>query len=156
MPVVEDSVRNRLGQLSRRLGDADWDGRAFEITSAGERWGGEYPSRYLPPSVRLRGFEVRSGSGSGGVERFLRDDGLVEFCMFRVRDAARTSENGKTQIYLKWILELVAGSILQIEHLKKNLAWDAVEYGIDIRKWHADDGVSRCPKCLWDRHRSNV
>jgi glutathione S-transferase len=28
MPLVEDRVRNRLGQLSRRLGDADWlDGR---------------------------------------------------------------------------------------------------------------------------------
>src|ERR1700709_2333343 len=24
MPLVEDRVRNRLGQLSRRLGDADW------------------------------------------------------------------------------------------------------------------------------------
>ena len=24
MPLVEDCVRNRLGQLSRRVGDADW------------------------------------------------------------------------------------------------------------------------------------
>ena len=29
MPLVEDSVRNRLGQLSRRLGDADWLDGAF-------------------------------------------------------------------------------------------------------------------------------
>jgi glutathione S-transferase len=34
MPLVEDRVRGRLGQLSRRLGDADWlDGGAF---SAGD------------------------------------------------------------------------------------------------------------------------
>ena len=34
MPLVEDRVRNRLGQLSRRLGDADWlDDGAF---SAGD------------------------------------------------------------------------------------------------------------------------
>src|SRR5260370_20947132 len=33
MPLVEDRVRNRLGQLSRRLGDADWFDGAF---SAGE------------------------------------------------------------------------------------------------------------------------
>ena len=33
MPLVEDRVRNRLGQLSRRLGDADWLDGAF---SAGD------------------------------------------------------------------------------------------------------------------------
>src|SRR5207245_4845372 len=33
MPLVEDRVRNRLDQLSRRLGDADWLDGAF---SAGE------------------------------------------------------------------------------------------------------------------------
>ena len=33
MPLVEDRVRNRLGQLSRRLGDADWIDGAF---SAGD------------------------------------------------------------------------------------------------------------------------
>jgi glutathione S-transferase len=33
MPLVEDRIRNRLGQLSRRLGDADWlDG----VFSAGD------------------------------------------------------------------------------------------------------------------------
>ena len=33
MPLVEDRVRNRLGHLSRRLGDADWLDGAF---SAGD------------------------------------------------------------------------------------------------------------------------
>src|SRR5256886_11021838 len=33
MPLVEDRVRNRLDQLSRRLGDADWLDGAF---SAGD------------------------------------------------------------------------------------------------------------------------
>ena len=33
MPLVEDRVRYRLGQLSRRLGDADWLDGAF---SAGD------------------------------------------------------------------------------------------------------------------------
>src|SRR5580765_1282843 len=33
MPLVEDRVRNRLGQLARRLGDADWLDGAF---SAGD------------------------------------------------------------------------------------------------------------------------
>jgi glutathione S-transferase len=33
MPLVEDRIRNRLGQLSRRLGDADWLDGAF---SAGD------------------------------------------------------------------------------------------------------------------------
>ncbi|HET7203063.1 MAG TPA: glutathione S-transferase family protein [Steroidobacteraceae bacterium] len=33
LPLVEDRVRNRLGQLSARLGDADWLDRAF---SAGD------------------------------------------------------------------------------------------------------------------------
>ena len=33
MPLVEDRVRNRLGQLSRCLGDADWLDGAF---SAGD------------------------------------------------------------------------------------------------------------------------
>jgi glutathione S-transferase len=33
MPLVEDRVRHRLGQLSRRLGDADWLDGAF---SAGD------------------------------------------------------------------------------------------------------------------------
>ena len=33
MPLVEDRVRNRLGQLSRRLGDGDWLDGAF---SAGD------------------------------------------------------------------------------------------------------------------------
>ena len=33
MPLVEDRARNRLGQLSRRLGDADWLDGAF---SAGD------------------------------------------------------------------------------------------------------------------------
>jgi len=33
MPLVEDRVRNRLGQLSLRLGDADWLDDAF---SAGD------------------------------------------------------------------------------------------------------------------------
>jgi glutathione S-transferase len=33
MPLVQDRVRNRLGQLSRRLGDADWLDGAF---SAGD------------------------------------------------------------------------------------------------------------------------
>ena len=33
MPLVEDRVRNRLVQLSRRLGDADWLNGAF---SAGD------------------------------------------------------------------------------------------------------------------------
>jgi glutathione S-transferase len=33
MPLVEDRVRNRLGQLSRRLGDADWLDGAFSAAT---------------------------------------------------------------------------------------------------------------------------
>jgi glutathione S-transferase len=29
MPLVQDRIRNRLGELSRRLGDADWLDGAF-------------------------------------------------------------------------------------------------------------------------------
>src|SRR3546814_9730522 len=33
MPAVDDRIRNRLGQLSRRLGDADWLDGGFSARS---------------------------------------------------------------------------------------------------------------------------
>src|SRR3954451_19995002 len=65
MPLVEGRVRNRLGQLSRRLGGADWLDGAF---SAGYLSSGEQTSdSQIDLGFRRDGFgHLRRGLGWGG------------------------------------------------------------------------------------------
>lgn len=111
-----------------------WRGNSREVTLDGRKVERLYP---LPefensPNVRLRGFESRLYADHG-LLRLLRDDGLVESTLITAGERAESfQKDGSQQLYVGWVFGLAIGTLLQIDHLRKSLAWDHVEFGLEF------------------------
>jgi hypothetical protein len=113
-----------------------WQGGAFNMTVDGTNYACDYPSREFNdrPSVRLRSLVSQPNTDPEELSRLVRADGLVEFCLI---DPTREPIGGRNaaQLYWGWLIGLLAATISQVNHLKTHLAWDAVEYGLEVEIW---------------------
>ena len=63
----------------------------------------------------------------------IRNDGLVEFAL--IHPKRMSSRGDDSRIYIGWVIGVVAGAVAQIDRIRSELAWDAVEYGLEIQMW---------------------
>jgi hypothetical protein len=92
-----------------------------------------YPARGFSqrPSVRLRSLVCEDDLQSGGTSRIIRNDGLVEFSL--VHPITSANRGSDSRLYAGWLIGLIAGVVTQVNHVRSQLAWDAVEYGLEIQ-----------------------
>ncbi|TWB89293.1 putative DNA-binding protein [Bradyrhizobium macuxiense] len=115
-----------------------WKGRGFRLkVDQGEVDCG-FPLRQCggEPRVRLRSLVADIDPNYDYISRLLRSDGVVEFLMCEHRQDAYQGSTA-ARIYVGWLVGLTVGAICQVDHLRKHLAWDAVEYGLEIEVWTA-------------------
>ena len=120
-----------IPDLTRRA-ELWWTGKGFSAVVDGTTYPCDYPARNFDqqPKVRLRSL-VCVDDRSEGTSRLIRADGLVEFSLIHPR---REPVRGSvSRIYVGWVISLVAGVVAQVERLRYRLAWDAVEYGLEIQ-----------------------
>jgi hypothetical protein len=143
------TVHQNIPSITQRS-DLWWSGQGFSAVVNGNDYPCPYPARGFNerPSVRLRSLVCEDDLQSGGTSRIIRFDGLVEFSLVHpIRSANRGSDS---RIYVGWLLGLIAGVVTQVNHIRSRLAWDAVEYGLEIQVWSTaplgvfwnDDGFS--------------
>jgi hypothetical protein len=128
LPISPQNIPN----LTQR-DDLWWIGKGFSATVDGNNYPCPYPARNFnqQPNVRLRSLVCTEDPQSGGVCRLIRNDGLVEISLIHPkRSAIRGSDS---RIYIGWLISLVAGVVAQVNLIRTRLAWDAVEYGLEIQ-----------------------
>lgn len=110
-----------------------WEGQGFRLQVDEAQIDCGYPLRECggQPRVRLRSLVADIDTRYTSIPRLLRSDGLVEFMMC---DHWRDPYQGSSiaRIYVGWLVSLCAGTICQVDHLRKQLAWDAVEFGLEV------------------------
>jgi hypothetical protein len=119
--------------------DLWWRGDEFAMTIDGHPFSCSYPAREFgqPPKIRLRSFEIDDRLSAARTQRVIRGDGLVEFSFVRPTRAQTERWGGNSVLYVGWLLSLVVGAISQIEHLRQHLAWDGIDFGLQIEIWGA-------------------
>jgi hypothetical protein len=112
-----------------------WQGGAFKMTVDGTDYTCEYPSREFNdrPSVRLRSLVSQPNSDREGSFRLLRADGLVEFCL--VHPTREPFRGNSVRLYWGWLIGLLAATVSQVDRLRTLLAWDSIEYGLEVEVW---------------------
>ncbi|MET4207707.1 ATP-binding protein [Bradyrhizobium sp. LA2.1] len=112
-----------------------WTGSGFSAAIDGNNYSCSYPARNFnqQPNVRLRSLVCDVDSRSEGPARLIRTDGLVEFSLIHPR--RKPIAGSGSRVYIGWLISLVAGVVAQVERLRHRLAWDAVEYGLEIQIW---------------------
>jgi len=128
IPTVPQNIPN----LTQRA-DLWWTGKRFSAVVDGSDYSCDYPARNFNqrPNVRLRSLVYDEDPESGGTSRLIQTGGLVEFSLIHPRrEPIRGSD---TRVYIGWVISLVAGVVAQVERLRSRLAWDAVEYGLEIQ-----------------------
>jgi hypothetical protein len=144
-PTVHQDIPN----ITQRS-DLWWTGQGFSAVVNGNDYPCSYPARGFNqrPNVRLRSLVYEDYLQSDGTSRLIRNDGLVEFSLVHpIRSANRGSDS---RVYVGWLIGLIAGVVTQVNHIRSRLAWDAVEYGLEIQIWSTaplgvfwnDDGFS--------------
>jgi hypothetical protein len=115
--------------------DLWWTGRAFSVIVDGNEYRCDYPARNFNqnPSVRLRSLVCDAGEEAEGTSRLIRMDGLVEFSL--IHPARSPIRGSDSRVYVGWLLSLVVGVVAQVERLRSRLAWDAVEFGLEVQIW---------------------
>lgn len=130
------------GVTNRR--DLWWRGGEFEYHVGEQKQQSVYPAREFnsEPSIRLRQLYQGASEGSEYLERVVRDDGLVEFTFTNI-DQPREGRTTVPPVFIDWLVAPVVGVLAQVEHLRRSLASDATEYGmeIELRSTH-EIGVS--------------
>jgi hypothetical protein len=99
-----------------------------------EKYDCEYPAREFRdlPRVRLRSLVVDPSPEARGSRRLVRGDGLVEFSFVLTKRQPRQSGTNDHRVYISWLMSVLVGTLAQINKLRANLAWDAVEYGVEL------------------------
>lgn len=133
IPTTPQSIPD----LTRRQ-ELWWKGKGFRLKVNEATIDCGYPLRECssPPRIRLRALVANADETDDAVLRLLRSDGAVEFSIshhLRVRE--NPNENSEPRIYVGWLVSLITGVICQVMHLRTRLAWDAVEFGLEIEIW---------------------
>jgi len=126
----------QIPELTRRQ-ELWWLGKRFRLSAAGTEIDCGYPlnESATPPKTRLRSFVSDVDPTDNYVSRLLRSDGAVEFLIGHHHRSPSGSTKGGPRVYLGWLISLLVGTICQVEHLRRHLAWDSVEFGLEAEVW---------------------
>jgi len=110
-----------------------WQGGSFKLQlGQGNSYQCDFPARDFndQPRIQLRSLV----SEEDHLVRILRGDGLIETVL--VLESQQLQNNSdKARVYVEWLLSTLVGSLAQVEHLRRCLGWDAVEYGLEVELW---------------------
>jgi hypothetical protein len=129
IPTVPQDIPN----ITQRP-DLWWIGRGFSMEVDGNAHRCDYPAQNFneKPGIRLRSLVCEVDTNLRGTSRLIRTDGLVEFSLIHPIREPLIRGSG-SRVYISWVSGLVAGVVAQVEHIRSLLAWDAVEYGLEIQ-----------------------
>lgn len=129
LPVLSQEISNLTSQT-----DLWWQGNGFTMLVGNEKYECGYPAREFneQPEIRLRSLVLDHDVGRRAIERLLRADGLVEFGMVLPKEPPYQGSATHSRIYIGWIIGLVVGTIAQVNKLQTKLAWDGIEFGLEI------------------------
>lgn len=128
LPTLPENIEN----LTARK-DLWWQGGAFQLQfDEGDPYGVDFPAREFCgiPRIQLRSL-VDAGEN---LTRVLRADGLVE-AVLAVEPERMDRIPVQARVYVGWLLSLVVGVVAQVEHIRRNLGWDAIEFGLEVDLW---------------------
>jgi len=110
-----------------------WIGKAFTMMRDNVKYQCDYPAREFsgPPRVRLRSLESDPARGLAS-HRLVRGNGLVEFSLVHPKRPPRQDGTTDHRIYIAWLMSVLVGTLAQINKLREKLAWDAVEFGLEL------------------------
>jgi hypothetical protein len=94
----------------------------------------DYPAREFDehPKIRLRSLQ-NTPQDLQGTSRLVTGDALIEFRLaHKRRQSQNGSENALSRIYASWIIGLVVGVLGQVDLIRSKMAWDAVEFGLEV------------------------
>jgi hypothetical protein len=111
-----------------------WTGSKFVMMIGTEKYECDYPARefIVAPQVRLRSLMGNVSGRVRGSHRLLRGDGLVEFCFVLPKVPPPDYGSSDHRVYVSWLMSIVVGTLAQINKLRANLAWDALEFGLEL------------------------
>jgi len=124
-----------------------WIGKAFTMMRGNVKYRCDYPAREFSglPLVRLRSLVADSfGRGS---RRLVRGDGLVEFSLVLPKREPWQGGEKDHRMYITWLMSVLVGTLAQINKLREKLAWDAVEFGLELEIQSPEPLAVR-----WDDH----
>lgn len=110
-----------------------WRGGPFALQFDAEpKYDISFPAREFTrmPRINLRSFVFEGDS----LTRALHANGLVE-AILAMRPRGGSGGDNATVVYVGWLLSLLVGALAQIEHLRRHLGWDTVEYGLEVDLW---------------------
>lgn len=110
-----------------------WTGDEFTMKVDDQDLSCAYPSREFGkrPEFRLRSFVHNDSRQDRNLSRLLNSEGLSEFT-FRLPWRATSEDSTICRLYYGWIFGLVVGVFGQVRHLQSSLAWDAIDFGLNI------------------------
>jgi hypothetical protein len=115
-----------------------WKGKGFRLKVDDVEIDCSYPLRDCNhlPRTRLRALVSDVDITDDFISHLVKANGTVEFM---IGHHLQQDSRGRTtpRVYLGWLAGLIVGVICQIEHLRKSLAWDAVEFGLEVEIWSA-------------------
>lgn len=112
-----------------------WTGNEFTMKVDENDHQCSFPAREFGnrPDFRLRSFVYEDSRSDRSFSRLLNSAGVVEFTLGLPRRESERSDGSKnSRAYFGWIFSLVVGTFGQIRHLRSSLAWDAVDFGMNI------------------------
>jgi hypothetical protein len=129
LPMASQMISNITSRQ-----DLWWRGQGFTMMVGNVEYQCEYPAREFAhqPEIRLRSLVSDASPEDGGSQRILRADGLVEFSLVHPRREPFAGGKGANRFYVGWIMSLLVGALAQLHQLRTSLAWDAVEFGMEI------------------------
>lgn len=125
LPISPQNIEN----LTRRR-DLWWSGERFSARIS-DKWDADcaIPANEFSasPTVRLRSFTAQNEIG---LDRLLCSDGTVEFS-YNI-PTTEPYRGSQAIVFWPWLIGLVAGTVAQVDRLKSRLAWDSVEFGLEV------------------------
>jgi hypothetical protein len=112
-----------------------WTGNEFTMKLDENDYPCTHPAREFGkrPDFRLRSFVHEDPRSDRTFSRLLNSEGIVEFTLSHPRRESERSDDSKnSRAYFGWIFSLVVGAFAQIRHLQSSLAWDAIDFGLNV------------------------
>jgi hypothetical protein len=111
-----------------------WTGNQFTMKLDDNDYPCGYPAREFTyrPDFRLRSLVREHMRSDGGLDRLLRADGLIEFTLDHPWRDLGSDGTQRSRAYFGWLYGLVVGAFAQVRHLQKAMAWDALDFGMQI------------------------
>jgi hypothetical protein len=114
--------------------DLWWKGRSFNMMVGEAEQRCDFPASEFAgaPEPRLRSLISDPLDDEAVASRLLRGDGLVEFSLVMRKREPQAPRPNNHRLYVPWVIGLVVGTLAQVHQLRTKLAWDGVQFGLEL------------------------